>query len=341
MNSSQSLAGELGRPFGWPRTSTGLCHILRSLLVITNISWLWQSNRYVALKITNCFEGDRKSANKELKISQHIEKIQSKHQGRAYVRQDLKGDNFLLGFEDRSVIDDYIRQQKEHPSLCKQVDGRPIYQSRPDFGGLRKGVGLVKISDFGAAVFGNVSTPHCHDIQPEQFCAPEVLLKASWTYSVDIWNLGMVVSTFGIEALYSYNAANLYFTEQLWELLKETSLLDGIGPESERYSREAHFAQMISLLGPPPQELLDRADSTVHSSLYNAQGEFRYSKLIPSPAITFSNRTPFLQGEDKRLFIEFASKMLRWLPEDRLTAIELYDDPWLSLKPEINQKSSG
>lgn len=31
---------------------------------------------------------------------------------------------------------------------------------------------------------------------------------------------------------------------------------------------------MISLRGPPPQELLDRADSKVHSSLYNAQGMY-------------------------------------------------------------------
>lgn len=117
-------------------------------------------------------------------------------------RQDLKADNFLLGFEDRSVIDDYVRQQKERPPLYKEVDGHPIYQSRADFGGLRKGIGLLKISDFGAAVFGNVSTPHCHDIQPDQFCAPEVLLKAGWTYSADIWNLGMVVRTLALRLIF-------------------------------------------------------------------------------------------------------------------------------------------
>lgn len=104
-----------------------------------------------------------------------------------------------MGFEDSSVIDDYVHQQKANPQLYKEVDGYPIYQSRADFGGLRKGVGLLKMNDFGAAVFGNVSTPHRHDIQPEQFCAPEVLLKAGWTYSADIWNLGMVVRRFDIE----------------------------------------------------------------------------------------------------------------------------------------------
>ena len=105
----------------------------------------------------------------------------------------------LLAFEDSSVIDDYVHRLKESPPLYKEVNGHPIYQSTADFGGLRKGVGLLKISDFGAAVFGNVSTPHRHDIQPEQFSAPEVLLKGGWTYSADIWNIGMVVRVFGFE----------------------------------------------------------------------------------------------------------------------------------------------
>lgn len=69
-------------------------------------------------------------------------------------------------------------------------------------------------------------------------------------------------------------------------------------------------------------------------------GEFKCPELIPSPAVTFSNRTPFLGGEDKRLFIEFASKMLRWLPEERPTAKELYNDPWLNFRPEIHPKGS-
>jgi len=71
-----------------------------------------------------------------------------------------------------------------------------------------------------------------------------------------------------------------------------------------------------------------------------AAGEFKYPGLIPSEDFNFSNLAPFLEGEDKRLFIEFASKMLRWLPEERLTAKVLYNDPWLNFKPEVNQKGS-
>lgn len=107
--------------------------------------------------------------------------------------KDLKSDNFLVGFEDGSVLEDYVRRQQDHSAVCIFNDGHPVYRSEPDFGPLRKGVGLVKISDFSAAVFGNVATPHNHNIQPVPLCAPEVLLETPWTYSVDIWNLGNVV----------------------------------------------------------------------------------------------------------------------------------------------------
>ena len=79
------------------------------------------------------------------------------------------------------------------PAICKQARGRPVYQSQGDFGRIRKATGPLKIGDFGSAVFGDVNPPHNHDIQPQQFSAPEVLLRAGWSYSADIWNLGMAV----------------------------------------------------------------------------------------------------------------------------------------------------
>ncbi|KAL3708307.1 hypothetical protein TMatcc_006291 [Talaromyces marneffei ATCC 18224] len=109
------------------------------------------------------------------------------------IHTDLKSDNLLVGVEDGSVLEDYVRRQQNHTADCVLSDHHPIFRYEPDFGPLRKGVGLVKISDFSAAIFGNVSTPHSYNIQPLPFCAPEVLLEAPWTYSVDIWNLGNVL----------------------------------------------------------------------------------------------------------------------------------------------------
>ena len=254
---------------------------------MTCLRWPWKSIEYFAVKITNCSEGDRKSAQAEVNIFEHISKSESQHIGRRYVRvmkdsftiqgphgqhiclalepmrqtlwtvppylgctilpapvfkpllqllllgldflhsdchiihtgkylkthihtpfnllncEDLKADNFMLVFEEDGVIDDYVKNLDKDPSPCEERDGRPIYASRPDFGPLRRGRGRLKISDFGRAVFGNKSLLYYHKIQPVQFSAPEVLLKAGWTYSADIWNMGMVVSTLTLVAFLS------------------------------------------------------------------------------------------------------------------------------------------
>ena len=48
------------------------------------------------------------------------------------------------------------------------------------------------------------------------------------------------------------------------------------------------------------------------------------------PETTFEQQANRLQGEQKHLFVQFIRSMLSWLPEERKTAKELLDDPWLS-----------
>ena len=37
-----------------------------------------------------------------------------------------------------------------------------------------------------------------------------------------------------------------------------------------------------------------------------------------------------LKGKEKVLFLQFMRKMLRWVPEERMSAFDLLDDPWLN-----------
>ncbi|QPH11091.1 hypothetical protein C2857_002681 [Epichloe festucae Fl1] len=166
------------------------------------------------------------------------------------IHTDLKGDHFMLPFEDPAVLKDYVREQEANPAPFEVRRGRPVYESRPDFGCLRRGVGFVKLTDFGLAVRGDMTTMYYHDIQPLEYTAPEVMLQAGWSYSADIWNLGLV----------------------LWELLAEVSILDGKSPGNPNFSYLTRFAQMIRLLGPPPSDFLSRADKDVYSRLYDDQG---------------------------------------------------------------------
>lgn len=108
-------------------------------------------------------------------------------------RLDLKGDHFMLPYEDTKILRRYAKFQEAHPAPFHEHLGRRIYESRSDFGRMRKSVNFVKVTDFGLAVRGDVPVQHNHDIQPQEYTAPEVMLKAGWSYPADIWNLGLVV----------------------------------------------------------------------------------------------------------------------------------------------------
>lgn len=107
---------------------------------------------------------------------------------------DLKVDNILVGLEDASVIQDFARAQSFNPMPRKTRDGCKVYLSHNDFGDLRSYYILPKITDFGLAHHqGPTSVLNRHPIQPDDYRAPEVILGAGWTYSADIWNIGVLV----------------------------------------------------------------------------------------------------------------------------------------------------
>jgi len=107
---------------------------------------------------------------------------------------DLKADNILLTFEDQSVIKEYVKNQADHPMPRKKVGDRNIYLSHNNFGPLKSLLMFPKIVDFGLAHRVDNEKPLRHPIQPPLYHAPEVLLGVPWSYSTDIWNLGVLVS---------------------------------------------------------------------------------------------------------------------------------------------------
>ena len=107
---------------------------------------------------------------------------------------DIKLDNIMVGFEDSSVLEDFVQAQAYNPMPRKLLDGYSIYRSHNDFGPLRGDFVLPKIADFGLAQHSTNGLQR-HPIQPDHYRAPEVVLGAGWTYSADIWNLGVLVRT--------------------------------------------------------------------------------------------------------------------------------------------------
>ena len=103
---------------------------------------------------------------------------------------DLKPDNILLGIEDNAILTELVAEEEASPTPAVERDGRFIYAHR-NFGVLKRPPGRPKISDFGLAF--ESAGPHYHAIQPVHFHAPEVILGAGWSFSADIWNLGVLV----------------------------------------------------------------------------------------------------------------------------------------------------
>ena len=229
------------------------------------------------------------------------------------VHTDLKPDNIMMGVGDPSVLETFVQDEINRPSPRKKPDqeGRIIYQSRSDFRSAETEaiIRSAKIIDIGLAAWGDES--HNTSIQSNAFTAPEVILTAGWSYPADIWNLGVM----------------------LWDLFENFGLFDTIDTSPGSYRCEKHLGLMIALMGPPPKTLLERGSTS--ATYFDQDGNFRNPKLIPKD-LSFEISICQTKGEEKELFIDFAKKMLCWLPEERWTAKQLLEHPWLK-RPENNQ----
>lgn len=103
---------------------------------------------------------------------------------------DLQARNVHLRIEEDSILEDFEAAELSNPSPRKVDGDRVIYESR----GLKrpKKPGRPVLCDFGEARFGKET--YNDDIQPYVYRAPEIILDIPWTYSVDIWNVGVMVS---------------------------------------------------------------------------------------------------------------------------------------------------
>ncbi|KAL9000350.1 MAG: hypothetical protein Q9169_001067 [Polycauliona sp. 2 TL-2023] len=220
-----------------------------------------------------------------------------------WLAKELRAWNILLGIEDNSIFQKFIEAEKEHPSPRKESQGYTIYLSRAFDYPSGKDIGEPLLSDFGSAVFGDVS--HDQDVQPNVYRAPEVCLEAPWSYSIDIWNVGCLI----------------------WDLFEGKHMFYGNDPKERKYMTRAHLAEMVALIGPPPPEILKKGKRT--AEFFDKNGEWRAEIPIP-PRTCLEDSENFLHGSNKEAFLRFIRKMIQWRPEDRQTASDLLKDDWLS-----------
>ncbi|KAJ5983865.1 hypothetical protein N7481_005964 [Penicillium waksmanii] len=222
------------------------------------------------------------------------------------VHTDLKPDNIMVRLEDPDIPAQAAQDEFENPLPQKHCDdGRIIYVSRRDYGPLKKITGLIEITDFDLAVRGDVRQEGC--IQVEIYRAPEVILDRGFTYSADIWSLG----GYGTYPHFPLLAQITDNRMKLWDFLEGRTLFESVdGRIVEEYDDETHLAYITSLLGPAPEDFVESGKRT-------------------SIDFSFESTLSKFNGEEKKGFIDFVKRMIKWNPEERSTAKELLKDPWL------------
>ncbi|KAI1123234.1 kinase domain protein [Nemania abortiva] len=247
------------------------------------------------------------------------------------IHTDIKDDNIMVTVEHDSVLSDFASAQEKisHPRHIHKEDGRVTFLSQNDFGPLRGSRLLPELGDFNLAFPGlGGGLGHLSPIQSHRYRAPEVLLGTPWTYSADIWNLGLL----------------------LWNLLEGLTLFDRPAGEDGEYDAHVHLAKMISLLGHPPNDLITREKLYRSHKLskpiinprgkecknmnefwggpfFDANNQIIRKDLLGEEKALADTVTQFV-GIEKDLFLDLASSMLQWMPEKRGTAKDLLQHPF-------------
>ncbi|KAJ9212960.1 hypothetical protein DTO166G4_5464 [Paecilomyces variotii] len=249
------------------------------------------------------------------------------------VHTDLKLENIMVSFEDQTVLADFMDFQLEKPMAFKtDSTGRPVYQSRNDFGPLKSLRSIPQLVDFGLAIrLEEDDDWGVWPIQPDHYRAPEVVLGIGWQMPADIWNFGVL----------------------LWDMLEGRELFRHIYDQQGHYDAKLHIAEMVALLGPPPPEIIQRyqymreyswpepvrredgrvcetAEEYFSGPFFDDNGRFLYEDLIPDRKL--DNTVSFLEEEEREAFLDLVKGMLVWHPDARKTAGELARHAFLQQK---------
>ncbi|KAG6902038.1 hypothetical protein C0995_005248 [Termitomyces sp. Mi166 len=228
------------------------------------------------------------------------------------VHGDLQAKNILLRMADNLVLKDIEENEIKHPSARKVTEQTAVFQIPIYPGPLRRWIGgdsLPILCDFGEARTGEKS--YTGLIQPDLFRAPEVFLQIPWGTPVDIWSLGCMV----------------------WSLMFPDCLFGRRNSSGKRTDEETgdrnQLARMVSLLGPPPQQLLDNSGARAL--------EFFHEDGSPKEDIPDQTLESFLVSSLKKIgktmtdresemFLAFIRKTVTWTQETRASASELLCD---------------
>ncbi|KAI5865813.1 CMGC protein kinase [Durotheca rogersii] len=221
------------------------------------------------------------------------------HSDAHVIHTDFHPANLLIGLSDP---DECLAQVEEaelkSPAPRKVMKDRTIYTSCAVYGN----IGPLYLCDFGQARIGDEGSGN---VMPIPFRAPEIILGMKWSYPIDMWSVAL----------------------STWYLLQPKMLFGVYDTDNLRLNDAHHLANMIALLGPPPLDYLKRSEK--YLEFWNENGDWRGIAPIPQEK-TLESLEKSLNGDERARFLDFVRALLRWAPEERLTAKQALSHPWLT-----------
>ncbi|XP_027360301.1 SRSF protein kinase 2 isoform X1 [Abrus precatorius] len=163
-----------------------------------------------------------------------------------------------------------------------------------------------KIVDFGNACWADKQLTE--EIQTRQYRAPEVILKAGYSFSVDMWSFACIA--------FELATGDMLFTPKGGQGFSED---------------EDHLALMMELLGKMPRKIATGGAQS--KDFFDRHGDLRRIRRLkywPLDKLLI-DRYKF-SVNDAREFSEFLLPLLDFAPEKRPTAGSCLQHPWLNCK---------
>ncbi|GJN07482.1 hypothetical protein PR202_ga25317 [Eleusine coracana subsp. coracana] len=169
-----------------------------------------------------------------------------------------------------------------------------------------------KIVDFGNACWADKQ--YTDFIQTRQYRAPEIILGAGYSFSVDMWSFACIA--------FELAAGEMLFTPK----------------EGHGYSEdEDHLALMMELLGKMPKKIATTGSRS--KEYFDRHGDLKRIRRLKFSSVERILVDKYgVPESDAREFANFLCPLLDFAPEKRPTAAECLQHPWLQYNDD---KSCG
>lgn len=163
-----------------------------------------------------------------------------------------------------------------------------------------------KVVDFGNACWSDKQL--AEEIQTRQYRAPEVILQAGYSTSVDMWSFACIA--------FELATGDMLFTPKTGQDFSED---------------EDHLALIMELLGKIPRKIATGGARS--KDFFDRHGDLKRIRRLKFSSLDrlLVNRYQF-SSTDALEFAEFLVPLLDYSPEKRPTAQQCLQDPWLNIR---------